>query len=365
MSLTSVSAALDWLRTPPFEIWGVSFPLMDLIGAFRLAIVLRQIKKLKGGGTSNVDTQVSPWITALILFGGEAIMCSQLSLTPGFLTYPNITLLFMGVQVLVNEVIPEPPAFRFSVELPLAVFDAFGRALLLCDFAPSLIAKHPDPVVANSPLALLITSGVLTNGGFFFVNLLNMLDPRGWRVDRTPPEALPWGWTAVDLWTAPVITAFWASLTHWRVSTHPETAHVRAIHPHLNPLPAPLSFLVQSSQNQPFWANIHSRYLGSGAPKRSDEKPVALEAWTHTDARSLCIVILVTLFVLRTWWNMGPLPSFKTKIKKSQPSSPTSLSEKPSSAVTSAELIERPVTPTSIRKRRNKQSRGKSVTQVE
>ncbi|QRW23424.1 hypothetical protein RhiXN_08460 [Rhizoctonia solani] len=69
--------------------------------------------------------------------------------------------------------------------------------------APSLIAKHPDPVVANSPLALLITSGVLTNGGFFFVNLLNMLDPRGWRVDRTPPEALPWGWTAVDLWTAP------------------------------------------------------------------------------------------------------------------------------------------------------------------
>ncbi|KAF8699982.1 hypothetical protein RHS03_06786, partial [Rhizoctonia solani] len=333
MSLTSVSAALDWLRTPPFEIWGVSFPLMDLIGAFRLAIVLRQIKKLKGGGTSNVDTQVSPWITALILFGGEAIMCSQLSLTPGFLTYPNITLLFMGVQVLVNEVIPEPPAFRFSVELPLAVFDAFGRALLLCDFAPSLIAKHPDPVVANSPLALLITSGVLTNGGFFFVNLLNMLDPRGWRVDRTPPEALPWGWTAVDLWTAPVITALWASLTHWR--------------------------------NQPFWANIHSRYLGSGAPKQSDEKPVALEAWTHTDARSLCIVILVILFVLRTWWNMGPLPSFKTKTKKSQPSSPTSLSEKPSSAVTSAELIERPVTPTSIRKRRNKQSRGKSVTQVE
>jgi hypothetical protein len=130
-----------------------------------------------------------------------------------------------------------PPPFRFSVELPLAVFDAFGRALLLCEFAPSVLAKHPDPVVANSPLALLITSEVclddargigrctnalvflqlLTNGGFFFVNLLNMLDPRGWRVDRTPPEAMPWGWTSIDLWSAPVMTALWATLTHWRV----------------------------------------------------------------------------------------------------------------------------------------------------
>ncbi|CAE6505394.1 unnamed protein product [Rhizoctonia solani] len=331
MSLTAVSATLDWLRTPPFELWGVSFPLIDLIGAFRLSIVLRQIKKLKGG-TSKADTQVSPWITALILFGGEAVMCSQLSLTPSFLTYPNVTLLFMGVQFLANELVIEPPPFRFSVELPLAVFDAFGRALLLCDFAPGLIAKHPDPAVANSPLALLITAEVLTNGGFFFVNLLNMLDPRGWKVDRTPPEVLPWGWTAIDLWTAPVITAFWASLTHWR-----------------------------SSQNQPFWANVHSRYLDLGGSKQLNEKPAALEAWAHSDARSLCIVILVVLFVCRTWWHMGPLPSFK--IKK-QPSSPAP-SVKPSSSTTSIELSELSNTPTSVRKRRNKHSRGKSMTQVE
>ncbi|CAE6458091.1 unnamed protein product [Rhizoctonia solani] len=326
MNLTTVSSTLDWLRTPPFEIWGVSFPLIDLIGALRLSIVLRQIKKAKGGESSN--THVSPWTTALILFGGEAIMCSLLSLTPGFLIYPNITLLFMGTQFLVNEIMLEPPPFRFPVELGFAVFDAFGRALLLCDFAPALVAKHPDPVVANSPLALLITSEVLTNGGFFFVNLLNMLDPSGWRVDRTPPEALPWGWTAVDLWTAPVVTALWASLTHWR--------------------------------DQSFWADMHSNYLNLGRSGKLDEKPAALEAWTHSDARSLCIVILVTLFICRTWWNMGPLPSFKIK----QRSTPT-LSVKPSSSTTSIELSELPSTPNSIRKRRSKQSRGKSVTQAE
>ncbi|CAE6404806.1 unnamed protein product [Rhizoctonia solani] len=330
MSLAAVSATLDWLRTPPFEIWGVSFPLMDIIGAFRLSIILRFIKKLKGGGADGIDSKVSPWISALILFGGEAIMCSQLQLTPSFLLYPNITFLFMGAQFLINEIMREPPSLRFWVELPLSAFDAFGRGLLLCDFAPGLIAKHPDPAVANSPLALLITSEVLTNGGFFFVNLLNMLDPSGWKVEGAPPELLPWGWTAIDLWTAPVLTALWASLTHWR--------------------------------NQPFWADMHSKYLNLGDYGKVNEKPIVLEAWTHEDARALCIVILIALFVFRTWRLAGPRPKF-WKTKTSRPSS-LSPSEKPASLTTSIELNDVPSTPTSIRRRRNKQSRGKSLAQA-
>jgi hypothetical protein len=89
MNLASVTGALGWLRTPPLERWGVPFPFMDLVGAIRLSVVLRQIKKLKGAGLENSDTRVSPWINALILFGGEAVICkfSHAVLSATFLTY--------------------------------------------------------------------------------------------------------------------------------------------------------------------------------------------------------------------------------------------------------------------------------------
>ncbi|KAG8746244.1 hypothetical protein FRC10_005493 [Ceratobasidium sp. 414] len=334
MTLASVDRILSLLRTPLLQRWGVPFPLIDLSGAVRLSVVLRQIKKLKGDGLEPSDTRVSPWTSALILFGGEAVMCSLLSLTPSFLLYPNVTLLFMGMQFLVNETIGDsksPPPFRFYIELPIAFFDAFGRALLLCDFAPSLLARHSDPAVANSPLALLITSEVLTNGGFFFVNLLNMLDPRGWRVDRTPPEALPWGWTAVDLWSAPVITALWATLTH-----------------------------LGSEHNQPFWMDLHTSYAIITGLTDTTEKAIIPQAWSHSDARALCIVILCILFVARTWWNMGPLPNFQTKPH------PVSSSSSPAPSSTShVELAEASGLLTTARKRRNKHSRGKSMIKVE
>lgn len=86
MNLAAATTALGQLRAPPLERWGVPFPLMDLIGAFRLAIVLRQIKKLKGVGLTpdpeSLDTRVSPWATALILFGGEAIICELTHYVP-------------------------------------------------------------------------------------------------------------------------------------------------------------------------------------------------------------------------------------------------------------------------------------------
>lgn len=258
-------------------------------------------------------------------------MCSLLSLTPGFLLSPNVTLLFMGAQFFANEFIQDPPPFLFPVELPISIFDAFGRALLLCDFAPALVARHPDPAVANSPLALLITSEVLTNGGFFFVNLLNMLDPRGWRVDRTPPEALPWGWTAIDLWSAPVVTALWAMLTHWR-----------------------------SEQNQQFWTDIHASYALLTGSKGTTEKDIVPQAWSHEDARAGCIVVLSVLFLARTWWNIGPLPKFRTKLNpKSAPSSPAP------SSTSHIELSEASGISTTARRRKNKHSRGKSLTSTE
>jgi hypothetical protein len=92
----------------------------------------------------------------------------------------------------------------------------------------------------------------------------------------TPPELLPYGWTATDLWVAPFVTGLYATLTH----SQPFFAHLHALlFSFFSPLGlAPLSF----------------QYAELG--KSGEDVVVPLEAG---HARAVCVLVLVALFGLR------------------------------------------------------------------
>jgi len=92
----------------------------------------------------------------------------------------------------------------------------------------------------------------------------------------TPPELLPYGWTATDLWVAPFVTGLYATLTH----SQPFFAHLHALlFSFFSPLGlAPLSF----------------QYAELG--KSGEDVVVPLEAG---HARAVCVLVLAALFGLR------------------------------------------------------------------
>lgn len=93
----------------------------------------------------------------------------------------------------------------------------------------------------------------------------------------TPPELLPYGWTATDLWLAPLVTGLYATLTH----AQPFFAHLHALL---------FSFF------SPFGlAPLSSQYTTAGKPI-PDGMVVPLEA---ADARAVCVLVLSALFGLR------------------------------------------------------------------
>jgi hypothetical protein len=90
----------------------------------------------------------------------------------------------------------------------------------------------------------------------------------------TPPELLPYGWTATDLWVAPLVTALYATLTH----------------------------------AQPFFAQLHRLLFSFFSPLGlaqlsfpattigAEGVVVPLDA---NNARAVCVLVLSTLFSLR------------------------------------------------------------------
>ena len=95
----------------------------------------------------------------------------------------------------------------------------------------------------------------------------------------TPPEVLPYGWSTLDLWVAPLITGFYALLTH----------------------------------AQPYWAELHYALLGwvGAAP----EGVAALEPVDPEIARALCAVILAGMFGVRTYKTYAETPVQKRKVE--------------------------------------------------
>ena len=145
----------------------------------------------------------------------------------------------------------------------------------------------------------------MPNGGPFFANLFSLLRPTPIQAS-TPPELLPYGWTATDLWAAPLVTGLYATLTH----AQPFFAHLHA-----------LLFA--------FLSPLGLAYLSDASAKRdgpSDQNVLApLEANT---ARAACAVVLCALYVNRAVRTYG-LGGATTTVRKPVPVPSTSVGEKP------------------------------------
>ncbi|KAF5373084.1 hypothetical protein D9758_001498 [Tetrapyrgos nigripes] len=259
----------------PFTWFGLGISSLDVLAAFRLCLILRQIredlhrKHVKVHGHNLVEARSfsrSLLTTLTVVFGGEAMTGPFLLVPPSFMVNGVATTLYTVIQAIVDG-LPSVPEFSFEMEFPLSFFDGFSRAYLLCNLIPPAVTANSSVVLANSPWTLLVTSFITANGGFFLTNLMSFMNPTPIGI-QTPPELQAYGWTTVDLWCAPLITGLYALLTH----------------------------------AQPFWADMHtvlSEMMGGGA----QGKPV--EALDPETARALCAVILAGMFATRTVKNFS------------------------------------------------------------
>ncbi|KAJ7074070.1 hypothetical protein C8F01DRAFT_1099122 [Mycena amicta] len=265
---------------PPFTWFGLSLSTLDVVAAFRLCIVLRQIKEAlyrehvsKRPGGVEARSFVRDWATTLtVVYGGEVMTGPLLGVPPSFMLSGVVPAFFGCIQAIV-EMLPSVPPMSLQTELPLSFVDGFSRAYLLCNLIPPVVTNNVSPVIARSPWTLLLTSFITANGGFMLTGLLSFLNPTPIAI-QTPSELQPYGWTATDLWAAPLVTGLYALLTH----------------------------------AQPFWADAHgllSGMLGGGVV-------AALDA---DEARAVCVLVLTGLFVTRTVKNFGTVEKPKDKIK--------------------------------------------------
>ncbi|KAG8756686.1 hypothetical protein FRC14_002822 [Serendipita sp. 396] len=284
---------------------GLPYSIFDLAGSLRLALVLRQLrdaerikaqelqKKLEDEQKPVLRDIEEPYLVKdlitifIVIYGGELVCSPWLQFTPSFLTMPAFPLLFMGAQVFINT-LPYIPPMSIHTELPLSLFDAVTRAFLLTTGTPSFILNHVSPTISSSPWALTLSSLILANAGFFFVNLFQMLSPYGWHV-KTPPEFLPGGWRTMDLWVAPLMTGLYALLTQAQTVWVPYH-----------------TYAVQRVGKSTIFGSIE--LLES--TELSDNSTItrvtpSVQPMQRTDARSLCALVLAMLFAYRAILNFG------------------------------------------------------------
>jgi hypothetical protein len=207
---------------PVFAWLGAPVSALDVAGALRLAVALRQLRELyldqhitkvavanhknKSGGKASgkfqrvaADETLEPRsrardfvATLVIVHGGEAIVgasrfpsspserfinlavepvsaagvvrsCSLvapwLGLRPGFFVSSTSSLTFLSAQALV-DLLPTLPSPSLQTEVPLTIVHAFFRSILLCNIVPRVVAGHASPAVASSSYTLLLSAWV-------------------------------------------------------------------------------------------------------------------------------------------------------------------------------------------------------------
>ncbi|KAI0685152.1 hypothetical protein BC835DRAFT_546481 [Cytidiella melzeri] len=286
-ALSPVQPLSNWVGTP--------ISMLDLGSAFRLCLVLRQIreqlqaKHLANTANSGKETVAKvedrsfareAAATLAVVYGGEAITSPYLGVPPSFMVSGVVPILYIAMQAAVEK-LPSVHSMSLSSELPLSFMDGVSRAYLLCNLIPPAVLTNSSSAISTSPWTLLLTSLVTANAGFFFINLFSFLQPHTLTLS-TPPELLPYGWTTTDLWCAPFITGLYATLTH----------------------------------AQPFFANLHSAIFGwLGAASTDAEGFVKVAPMDPEYARALCAIVLAGMFATRTVKTFGGLDAQKKKIK--------------------------------------------------
>ncbi|KAF8431830.1 hypothetical protein L210DRAFT_3614453 [Boletus edulis BED1] len=283
MALQHSVLLYQYALTPltPFTWFGLQISSLDLVASFRLCYVLRQLREnLRDEHTKRrtTDSNLPPpedrsfvrdALTVLaVVYGGEAIAAPLLGVPTSFMFSGVGPLLYILTQALVDALPALPPMGPYT-ELPLSFLDGHTRAMLVCTLVPPVVLRSPLPEVANSPWALLLASFIVTNGGFFITNLVSFLHPTPLTL-TTPAELQPYGWTTTDLWSAPLVTAIYATLTHV----------------------------------QPFWADLHAVLAGilGGSGAVGMDKIAPLDPET---ARSACALVLAVFFGTRTATKFG------------------------------------------------------------
>ncbi|KAG8930464.1 hypothetical protein FRC02_004128 [Tulasnella sp. 418] len=293
----------DYLLRPVPQLVNVGLPvnILDILGTLRLALAVQQIKynlRMKSSRmgkegsestsrSSYGDTALgSIWAMLVIVYGGEFFASSLTAQQPSFLTNPTGFILVAVCHYVTSlafkfapNTIPLEPSLNW--EIPLSLLDALTRSMLLCTVSPSMILGHKSASVNNSSTALLLTSTIMANAGFFIANTFSMLSPEGWSV-TTPPELLPYGWTSLDLLSAPLITSIYATLTR-----------SQTVFSHLH------SASLGQSLNGTTFDSFGDKH--QSVPIRSPNDG----AFDQESARAICAMIMSVLFIGRTWKNYG------------------------------------------------------------
>ena len=330
LALAPIVELYRWGLQPvaPFSWFGIKISTIEVAAAIRLCLILRQVREFiakaykanvnqaNAGASEKEKAAVAALgpkfeekslvrdlvATLTVVHGGDAIggfnyegahplytcyanpcpwSAPFLGVPPSFLVSGVYPITYLLVQTGI-EWIPSVPELSLQLELPLSFLDALSRTLLLVHAIPDMVLNSPYPQIAGSPWAMLVASLVRSfsipktfakarlsqfsaNAGFFVLNLTNFLHPTPLSL-TTPSELLPYGWTAVDLWCAPLVTGIYSLLTH----------------------------------SQPFWETAHAAIFGWLGP--GDEKLAPVD---YETARAACTVILMALFSARAINNYG------------------------------------------------------------